>query len=85
MLSIEDVESATILYGLGQISDEEYKNILLEFAIQPENPVMIQTKARLKPRHIQEIGRAKKPIRNTKEAIETIMSTLGGDAKKGVV
>ncbi len=48
MLTIEDVEEATVLYSLGIISKDAMFDINLAYAKQPENPILTRAKNRLK-------------------------------------
>ena len=46
-MTIEDVEQATILYELGLIKQDDLLEIILEYALQPENPLLVKAKKRI--------------------------------------
>ena len=48
-MTIEDTEQAAIMYNLGKISRQNYLDIILEYTNQPESPLLVQAKARLRP------------------------------------
>ena len=47
-MTIEDVEQASILLGLGVIGKQEFLNITLKYAMQQDNPLVIYAKNRLR-------------------------------------